>query len=150
ALRPPGNGAALARAINNAFIQAKATAVLAYPLVTSMPGGMPEEDRGLVEASQPWSGSYHVSLNAWVMAQTSQVTQPGWLHVAGAYGKLSGLGSYDAYMGPGRNAWSLVIQTSKALGPQNITVHVTGGLPTNTRVHVWTTDLKPSGPSGWF
>ncbi len=150
-LRPPGNGGDLARTINNAYIQAKVTAVIAYPLVTAMPGGMPEEDRGLVEASQPWSGYYLVSLNSWVMAQTTQFTQPGWVHVAGASGQLTGLndGSYVTYMGPSRKAWSLVAQTSDAAGPQTITVHVTGGLPTTT-VHVWATSLNPGTPAQWF
>jgi hypothetical protein len=150
-LRPPGNGGDLARTINNAFIQAKATAILEYPLVAAMPGGMPEEDRGLVQASQPWSGYYQVSLNAWVMAQTTQFTQPGWLHVTGASGQLTGRsdGSYVAYMGPNRKAWSLVAQTSDAPGPQTITVHLTGGLPV-TAVHVWATSLNPSSPAGWF
>src|SRR5262249_24911707 len=42
ALRPPGGTRALARTINNAPIQANATSIIEYPLVTSMPGGMPE------------------------------------------------------------------------------------------------------------
>jgi O-glycosyl hydrolase len=150
-LRPPGNGGDFARTINNAFIQARATAIIEYPLVAAMPGGIPEEDRGLVEASQPWSGSYQVSLNSWVTAQTTQVTEPGWRHVAGASGQLAGHGdgSYVAYMGPSRKAWSLVAQTSNAAGPQSITVHVKGGLPTTT-VHAWATRLNPADPAGWF
>jgi O-glycosyl hydrolase len=150
ALRLPGGPAALARTISNAYIQAKATAIIEYPLLSAMPGGMAEEDRGLVVASQPWTGYYQVSLIAWVIAQTTEFTEPGWLHVAGAAGSLGrNYGSYTAYEGPRRAQWSLVAQTSTARNPQTITVHVTGGLP-SAGVHVWRTRLKPSDPRGWF
>jgi len=152
ALRMPGGPAAFARTINNAWIQAHVTGILEYPLVSSMPGGMPEEDRGLVIASQPWTGNYKVSLVSWVMAQTTQFTKAGWLHVTGAGGSLGpNYGSYVAYEGPRRTMWSLVAQTSTAPAAQAITVHVTGGLP-RTAVHVWSTKLDPSDPTGasWF
>jgi len=146
ALRAPGGPAAFARTINNAYIQARATGIVEFPLVTAMPGGMPEADRGLVLASQPWSGNYQVSLLSWVMAQTTQFTQPGWLHVAGAAGSLgAGNGSYAAYEGPRRTQWSLVVQTSTATAARDITVHVVGGLPA-TAVQVWSTKL--SDPTG--
>jgi hypothetical protein len=82
-LHPPGGPAALARSIDNSFIQARATALLEYPLVTAMPGGMVEEDLGLVSADQPWSGSYQVNPALWVIAQTTQFTQAGWRYVRG-------------------------------------------------------------------
>ena len=150
ALRPPGGSAAFARTINLAWIEAKATAILEYPLVNSMPGGMPEEDRGLVIASQPWTGYYVVPLTAWVAAQTSQFTQSGWVHVAGASGQFGGsYGTYSAYEGPGRKAWSLVAQTSDALAAQTITVNIKGTLPA-TVVHVWSTNLRSPDPTQWL
>jgi hypothetical protein len=150
ALRAPNGPAAFARTINNAYIQAKATGILAYPLVSAMPAGMPEEDRGLVIASQPWSGNYQVSPLTWAMAQTTQFTQPGWLHVAGAAGSLGpGYGSYAGYEGPRRTLWSLVVQTTTTNASQAITVHVTGGLPSKT-VQVWSTNLDSSDPTQWL
>jgi hypothetical protein len=150
ALRPPGGAAALARAINNAFIQARITAMIEYPLITSMPAGLPEEDRGLIIASQPWTGSYQVSLITWVIAQTAQVTEPGWVHVAGASGQFGGsYGTYVAYEGPRRAAWSLVAQTSDAARPQTITVRLAGGLPGSV-VHVRATNLRSRSPGDWF
>jgi O-glycosyl hydrolase len=150
ALRPPGGSAAFARTINNAYIQTGSTAILEWPLVTSMPGGMPEEDRGLVMSSQPWSGYYQVSLVSWVMAQTTQFTEPGWVHVAGASGQFGGSwGTYVSYEGPKRTAWTTVAQTSTAPGPQNVTMKVTGGLPSST-VYEWSTNLKSSDPTTWM
>src|SRR5262249_10250199 len=142
----------LARAINNAFIQAKATATIEYPLVSSMPAGMPEEDRGLVIASQPWSGYYAVPMTSWVMAQTTQVTQPGWVYVNGADGQLGGgnRGPYDSYTPGNRSAWSLVVQTSAATAAQKVTVHVKGGLHVPASVNVWATNLRSRRPAGWF
>jgi hypothetical protein len=115
-----------------------------------MPGGLPEEDRGLVIASQPWSGNYQVPLTTWVIAQTTQFTQPGWVHVAGASGQFGGAyGTYTAYQGPRRNAWSLVAQSSDAPAPQVITVHITGGLPRSV-VHVRVTNLRSALAGNWF
>ncbi len=152
ALRPPGGTAALARTINNTFIQADVTATIEYPLVTAMPAGMPEEDRGLVSASQPWSGYYDVPLTTWVFAQTTQVTQPGWAYVDGADGQLGGgnWGTYDGYMPKDKSAWSLVVQTSDASRAQDVTVHIKGGLPGSAPVQVWSTNLNSPDPSQWF
>jgi hypothetical protein len=152
ALRMPGGTAALARTINNAYIQAEVTGIIEYPLITAMPGGMPEEDRGLIQDSQPWSGYYTVSPLTWVIAQTTQFTAPGWVHVAGASGVLNGKsdGSYVSYENASHKEWTLVAQTTDAAGSQNLTVHVTGGLP-DTTVHVWSTSTADnSTPSQWF
>ena len=147
ALRPPGGSAALARTINNAYIQTRTTGILAYPLITSMPGGMPEENRGLVIANQPWSGYYQVPLTAWVVAQTTQFTKPGWRHTtSGHFG--GAYGTYVGYEAPDRSYWSLVAQTSDAPGPQTISVHLAGGLHASV-VHVWATNLRGTG-SSWF
>jgi hypothetical protein len=141
-LIPPGGTAALARTLDNAFIQARITGILEYPLITSMPAAMPEEELGLVLASQPWSGSYQVSPEVWVLAQTTQFTHPGWVYVDGADGSLKSGGSYVSYEGPGRKAWSMVAQTTTASKAQQVTVHV-AGLPASV-VHVWATDVTPS------
>jgi hypothetical protein len=139
----PGPGA-LARALTNAYNDAGITGILVWPLVDAIPQGLPHENRGLVWADQPWDGSYYVTPLTWVIAQTTQFTTPGWLHVDGANGDLPGDGSYDTYEAPDRSAWTLVAQTSVGTMAQQVTVHVTGGLPARV-VHVWSTNLRGPG-----
>jgi len=139
----PGPGG-LARALNGAYNQAGITGILLWPLVDAMPQDLPHENRGLVWASRPWDGSYEVTPLTWVTAQTTQFTAPGWRHVDGANGSLPVSGSYDTYQAPGRSAWTLVAQTSAASTAQQVTVHVTGGLPARV-VHVWSTSLRGPG-----
>ena len=139
----PGPGG-LARALNDAYIQAGITGILVWPLADAMPPDLPHENRGLVWADRPWDGYYNVTPLTWVIAQTTQFTAPGWRHVAGANGALPARGSYDTYEAPGRSAWTLVAQTSVAITAQQVTVHVTGGLPARA-VHVWSTNLRRPG-----
>ena len=139
----PGPGG-LARALNGAYIQAGITGILVWPLIDAIPPGLPHENRGLVLADLPWNGYYYVTPLTWVIAQTTQFTAPGWRHAAGADGDLPAGGSYDTYLAPGRSAWSMVAQTSVATAAQQVTIHVTGGLPARV-VHVWSTNLRGPG-----
>jgi len=139
----PGPGA-LARALNDAYDEAGITGILVWPLIDAMPQDLAHENRGLVWADQPWDGSYYVTPLTWVIAQTTQFTTPGWRHVDGANGGLPASGSYDTYEAPGRSAWTLVAQTSAATMAQQVTVHVTDGLPVRV-VHVWSTNLRGPG-----
>ena len=139
----PGPGG-LARALNDAYIQAGITGILVWPLLDSMPPDLPHENRGLVLADFPWDGYYDVTPLTWVIAQTTQFTAAGWRHAAGANGDLPAGGSYDTYLAPGRSAWSMVAQTSVAAAAQQVAVHVTGGLPARV-VHVWRTSLRGAG-----
>ena len=139
----PGPGG-LARALNDAYNQAGITGILVWPLIDAIPPDLPHENRGLVLADLPWDGYYYVTPLTWVIAQTTQFTAPGWRHAAGANGDLPAGGSYDTYLAPGRSAWSLVAQTSVATAAQQVTIHVTGGLPARV-VHVWSTNLRGPG-----
>ena len=150
ALRETTGIPAMARSLDNAFIQVNATGLIEWPLVSSMPANLPEEDRGLIYAPQPWSGHYTVNEMTWVLAQTTEFTKPGWVHVRGAAGQLGGsYGSYNTYEAPDRSNWSLVAQTTQAPGDQTLTVHVDSGLP-STAVHVWSTRLNGTGTNSWF
>ncbi len=149
ALTPPGGYAAMARSINNAYIEAGVTGTVEWPMLSSMPADMPAEDLGLIRASQPWSGSYQVGELTWVIAQTTEFTAAGWRYPRGGSGTLARGGSYVSYAAPGRRAWTVVAQTSDARAAQVVTVHVAGGLPA-TVVHVWSTDLRARGRRGWF
>src|SRR5579875_1886078 len=150
ALRQHTGVAAMTRSIINAFIQVGATGMIEWPLLDSMPANLPEEDRGLVFADQPWSGQYHVNLMTWVIAQTTQFTEPGWHHIGGGSGKLGGpWGSYTSYEPADHSAWSLVVQTTDAPAAQTIAVHVDTGLP-RSAVHVWATNVRSKNPAAWF
>lgn len=142
--------ASMARTINNGYIQARVTGFLEWPMVSSMPPGLLYSGRGLVVASQPQSGYYYVARMAWAIAQTTQFTKVGWRH--GASGDIGDSGTYNAYVS-GRD-WSLVTENAgsharQRIGPQTITVRLTGGLKTGT-VSVWSTDLESAQPSRWF
>ena len=139
----PGPGG-LARALNDAYNQAGITGILVWPLIDAIPPDLPHENRGLVLADLPWDGYYYVTPLTWVIAQTTQFTAAGWRHAAGANGDLPAGGSYDTYLAPGRSAWSMVAQTSVATAAQQVTIHVTGGLPARV-VHVWSTNLRGPG-----
>jgi hypothetical protein len=147
--------AALARSINNSYIQADTTGLLTWPLLDSMPAyALPLENRGLVTADQPWSGTYTVNRIAWAIAQTTQFAQPGWRHFAGGNAALGDSGSYDSYESPDGKDWSLVAentghQPGRSIRPQTITVRLTGGLADRI-VHVWSTNLESAAPGGWF
>jgi hypothetical protein len=139
----PGPGG-LARALNGVYEQAGITGVLVWPLIDAIPPGLPHENRGLVWADRPWDGYYYVTPLTWVIAQTTQFTAPGWRYAAGANGRLAAGGSFDTFLAPGRSAWSMVAQTSTATAPQQVVIHITGGLPARV-VHVWSTNLRGPG-----
>jgi Glycosyl hydrolase family 59/Concanavalin A-like lectin/glucanases superfamily len=149
------SGAAnLARTINHAYFQAGITGYLEWPLLDSMPPGLPFENRGLVTADWPGSGYFHANRIIWAIAQTTQFVEPGWHHVLGANGVLGASGSYNAYVSPDRRDWSLVAENTgrfpyQNIGGQFISVRLTGGLKSGL-VHVWSTNLLSANPSAWF
>ncbi len=144
ALAGPGG---LARAINAAYDQARITGIIIWPLLDAIPPDLDFENRGLIQADQPWSGSYQVTALTWVIAHTTQFTEPGWRYVEGANALLPGDGrydTYDTYMAPNRSAWTMVAETSAATAAHPETIHVTGGLPATT-IHVWASSLRGPG-----
>jgi hypothetical protein len=151
ALNQGTSAAAMARSLTDSYIRADATGLIVWPLLSSMPPGLALEGRGLVTASQPWSGQYHVNKMTWILAQTTSFTQPGWLHIRGANAELDGgaYGSYNTYEAPDGSAWTLVAQTSTAPLAQVIRVHVVGGLPASV-VHVWSTSINSLKPVNWL
>jgi O-glycosyl hydrolase len=145
---------AMARAVNNGFIQARITGYIEWPLIDSMPSGLLYEKRGLVTADQPQSGYYRVNRITWAIAQTMQFVRPGWRYVNGADAELGNSGSYVAYKSPKGQAWSLVAENAghfagQRIRPQTFAVRLTGGLSSRT-VHVWATNLMSADPRTWF
>ena len=144
----------MARSINNGFIQAGITGFLYWPLTDSSPPGLLQPNRSLVIANQPGSGYYAVQPITWAIAQTTQFTRSGWLHVPGASGTIGATGNYVAYKSPNNTDWSLVAENtgnrlSQNPGPQTIAVQLLGGLKTRN-ISVWSTDVRSTDPATWF
>ncbi|MEV4604280.1 RICIN domain-containing protein [Amycolatopsis sp. NPDC049253] len=137
--------AAVARAINRGYLDAKMTSYLNWPLVAATYPTLPFGDTALMRADQPWSGSFDVGEQLWAMAHTTQFTRPGWRYVDSASGYFGGdraNGSFVTYQEPGHTAYSVVAETFDATAPKTVTFRVTGGLPAAAPVHVWSSDLK--------
>jgi Glycosyl hydrolase family 59/Galactocerebrosidase, C-terminal lectin domain len=148
------NADAMVRSINNGYNQAHLTGFLLWPLLDSMPAGLPHELFGTITADQPWSGNYTVNKMTWAIAQTTHFVGQGWVHIGGADGSLGNSGTYTTYQTPSHSKWTMVAENTgtyagQTLTPQNINVTVKGGLSA-AAVHVWATDLTSSDPSQWF
>jgi hypothetical protein len=137
-------GAALARAVNRGYIDAKLTAYINWPVVAAVYPNLPYNTMGLVTANQPWSGAYSVGKSTWATAHTTQFTRPGWHYIDSASGYLGGNranGSFVTLRSPGSGAWSTVVETLDATAVQAMTLKVTGGL-TAGALHVWSSDFR--------
>jgi hypothetical protein len=144
--------AAMARADNRDYIDGKMTATINWPILAAISPNLPFATDGLIVANQPWSGNYAVGEQAWVTAQTTQFTAPGWTYIDSASGYLGGNrtnGSYVTLKSTDGTDWSSIIETTTATAAQTATFTVTGGLSTGT-VHVWSTNVNSTSPSAWF
>jgi O-glycosyl hydrolase len=147
-----GGAQAMARGINRGYIDGKMTAYLNWPVVASITPNLPYPTMGLALASQPWSGSYSIGKNAWVMAQTSQFTAPGWKYLDASSGYIGGNranGSYVSLKSTNNSDYSTVIETMDAGSAQTLNFNVSGGLSTGA-VHVWSTNVNSSNPADYF
>jgi O-glycosyl hydrolase len=148
--QPYDSGAApLARAINRAYIDGQMTASINWSLVWSAYGGLPFGGDGLMLANTPWSGNYTLGQSIWVMAHTTQFTQPGWRYLDSGSTRLGGGGSVVTLRSPSSGDWSSIAETTDATAAQQVTYQVTGGLSTGP-VHVWATNMKSGDPAQWF
>ena len=143
------NGAAaMARADNRDYLDGKMTATINWPVVASIYPAFPYATDGLILANQPSSGWYSVGKQAWVTAQTTQFTAPGWTYIDSASGYIGGSGNNGSYVtlkSPDGTDWSSIIETTQASAAQTASYTITGGLSTGT-VHVWTTNVNSSRP----
>jgi hypothetical protein len=146
-------GAAVARAINRGYLDAKMTAYINWPLIASIYPNLPYATTALMVANQPWSGWFDVGKQLWSTAHTTQVTQPGWKYIDAASGYFAGNrtnGSYVSYQAPDHSAYSLVAETLDATASRAISVSVAGGLPTGSTVHVWASNFSSNNPADYF
>jgi len=155
---------AVDRAFTREYIDARVTGILTWPAIESMPAVvLRDEDRGLLTADQPWSGSYDVNAMTWAIAQITQFAWPakatnpgGWLYIDSASGYLQGNrgdGSYVTLLRSTRNVWSTIIETTGGVtGAQRVSFTVTGGQALASKtVHVWSSNFNSgTGPGQWF
>ncbi len=155
---------AIDRAFTREYIDARVTGVLAWPAIESMPAGvLRHENRGLLTADQPWSGSYKVNAMTWAIAHITQFASPptarnpgGWKYVNSASGYLQGNranGSYVTLLRGTRDQWSEIIETTGGVSQtQRASFTVTGGHAlADKTVHVWSSDFSSAGgPAQWF
>jgi hypothetical protein len=135
---------ALARGINRGYLDGKMTAYINWPVIAAITPNIPYPTMGVAVAAQPWSGAYSIGKNAWVMAQTTQFTAPGWRYVDSASGYLGGNranGSYVSLRSPSTGDYSVILETVDATAAQTFTASVSGGLSTGA-VHVWSTSVS--------
>ncbi|WUH89550.1 ricin-type beta-trefoil lectin domain protein [Streptomyces sp. NBC_00433] len=147
-----GGAQAMARGINRGYIDGKMTAYLNWPVVAAVTPNLPYPTMGVALASQPWSGSYSVGKNAWVMAQTTQFTAPGWKYLDSSSGYIGGNrsnGSYVSLKSTNNSDYSTVIETVDAGSAQTLNFNVAGGLSTGT-VHVWSTKVNSNNQADYF
>jgi Glycosyl hydrolase family 59 len=154
---------AMDRAAVRGYIDARLTGYLEWPVLDAMPPGLPYENRGLVTADQPWSGSYSVNAMTWAIAQFTQFVWPpwrgnpgGWRYVDSGSGFLRGNradGSYVTLVRSGGTDWSTIVETTSATSDQQASFTVSGGqnLAGDT-VHVWASnfDFGTDSPAQWF
>ncbi|MFF5297036.1 ricin-type beta-trefoil lectin domain protein [Paractinoplanes globisporus] len=143
---------ALARGINRGYLDGKMTAYINWPVIAAITPNIPWATTGLAVASQPWSGSYSVGKNAWVTAQTTQFTAPGWQYLDASSGYLGGNrnnGSYVSLKSPNGTDYSTIIETMDATAAQSLTFTVGGGLSQGT-VHVWATNVRSNNSADYF
>ena len=143
---------AMARGLNRGYIDGRMTAYINWPLVAAITPNLPYPTMGLALAPQPWSGYYQVGKNAWVMAQTSQFTTPGWHYLDSSSGYIGGNrnnGSYVSLKSTNNSDYSTVIETMDASSAQTLNFAVAGGLSTGA-VHVWSTNVGSSNPADYF
>ena len=156
---------AMDRAATREYIDARVTGELEWPAIDSMPADvLPYENRGLLTADQPWSGSYHVNAMTWAIAQLTQFAWPprpanpgGWMYITSASGYLQGNradGSYVTLVRAPRDSWSTIIEsTAVAHQTQQAAFTIKGGAGLASKtVHVWASnfDFATDSPSQWF
>ena len=141
--------APLARMINRQYVSERITGVVDWPLLSAWYSTFAYPETGVINAGQPWSGSYIVGNSAWVVAQTTQFAQPGWHYLDSAATMLSGGGSTVTLASPDHTDYSTIAETSDASAPQTVTYKISNGL-SGAPVHVWDSELNSASPRDYF
>ncbi|WP_273652889.1 ricin-type beta-trefoil lectin domain protein [Cellulomonas fimi] len=147
-----GGAEAVARGINRGYIDGRMTAYMNWPIIAAITPNLPWPTMGVATAPQPWSGYYSIGKNAWVMAQTTQFTAPGWRYLDASSGYIGGnrnAGSYVSLRSPTGTDYSTVVETMDASSAQTLNFTVAGGLSQGT-VRVWSTNVRSNSSADHF
>jgi len=129
--------ATMAKLLNRNYIEGRMVRTIIWALETSYYDNLPAADDGPLLANQPWCGHFQVLGPIWAIAHTTQFAQPGWQYLNSACELLKGHGSVVALKSPHGHNFSIIIETEDATVPQQINIHISGGLPTGVPLHVW-------------
>jgi hypothetical protein len=143
---------ALARGINRGYLDGRMTGYINWPVIAAITPNIPWATTGLAVASQPWSGFYSIGRSAWVTAQTTQFTAPGWRYLDSSSGYIGGNrnnGSYVSLKSTNNRDYSTIIETIDAGASQTLNFTVTGGLSTGV-VHVWSTNTRSTNTADYL
>ncbi|WP_229913322.1 ricin-type beta-trefoil lectin domain protein [Kitasatospora herbaricolor] len=146
------DGVALIRGTNRAYLDARMTSYINWPLVAAVHQSLPFSTDGLLLANQPWSGNYTVGRNLWATAHTTRFTRAGWQYLDTGSGYLGGdraNGSHVSLKSPDGSAWTTVVETTTATSARSTGFRVRGGLP-DAKVHVWASKLDSTDPAQWM
>lgn len=131
----------LAKTYNRNFLLGKMTKTEIWSPVTSYYDLFPLPSSGLMRANTPWSGHFEVQPAIWATAHTTQFAPRGWKYLESACGFLPGKGSYVTLISPGKEEFSLIIETADAREPQSLQLFLSGPLA-GMATHVWRTNSK--------
>jgi hypothetical protein len=143
----------VAQILNRNYIKGRVVATTFWPIISAIYDNMPFDNVGFIKCNQPWSGHYVITPALWVMAHTSQFTQPGWQYIDKACGFFDGdttgaHGSFVTLKSPDHSDYSIIIETVDDPAPQTAEFLVTGFSP--GPLHVWITNLRSRNPADWF
>ncbi|HUZ25790.1 MAG TPA: hypothetical protein VMV07_18685 [Streptosporangiaceae bacterium] len=162
---------AMDRAVIRGYVDARLTGFIEWPALDAMPPGLPFENRGLVTADRPWSGSYRVNAMTWAIAQLTQFAWPPapggrvrWQYLNSASGLLRGQAADGSFVSLVRSVrisrhgtsrrgtdWSTIIEATTATSVQRAAFHITGGRRLGRRVvHVWASDFAAGSHGARF
>ena len=128
------------RKLSQHFLRMRATSTISWSVVWSAAPGVSSNGlapagkshgflgNGLLNATEPWSGHYHVPPTIWIMAHWHQFAKPGWRFLergeAGGAGNLTAGGTYLTLVPPEGsshppNTFTLIVETLQgSCGPQ--------------------------------
>ena len=129
--------ATMAKLLNRNYIVGRMVRTIIWALDTSYYNNLPAADDGPLLANQPWCGHFQVLGSIWAIAHTTQFAQPGWQYLNSACELLKDHGSVVALKSPHGKNFSIIIETEDATTPQQISIHISGGLPAGVPLHVW-------------
>ena len=144
-----GNPAQYGRILTRGYIEARLTGYINWPLMSSLPEGVPFQDSGLLVASQPWSGAYSLNPVLWAFAHMTKFTAPGWKYVDQAVGFLANdrtQGGYATLVSPEGTRATAILETSTATQDQVVEFTFADSMPART-LHLWVSDTS-SGDQG--